>query len=156
MSLLLAYHTLTRGEMTSTKASMDSARGLYAAEAGLNLRADQVRQIFEGYNRPAGTSPTAAGACAGTNVGSGDFACTDHDFENRLVSTYLLGHTINRYVVKDWLAPECDAPTLSFQARVLREAFDAALLTMILPASCARCALDGRYSTTFASSSSTR
>jgi hypothetical protein len=45
----------------------------------------------------------------------------------RLVSTYLLGHTVSRYVAKDWLAEQCDAPTRLFQARVLRKAFDNAL-----------------------------
>jgi len=45
----------------------------------------------------------------------------------RLVSTYLLGHTVNRYVAKDWLASDCPGSVLFYQSCVLREAFDAAL-----------------------------
>ena len=89
MSLLLAYHSLTRVEMTTTKASMSSVRGLYAAEAGLNLRADLVRQIFEGYNRPAGTTPTTVDTCSGTNLGSGDYSCTVYALQQRDVTTYI-------------------------------------------------------------------
>jgi hypothetical protein len=89
MSLLVAYHTMTRIEMTTTEASMNSVRGLYAAEAGLNVRADQVRQIFQGYNRPAGTAPTATDPCTGTNLGSGDLACAFHALQQRNVTTFV-------------------------------------------------------------------
>jgi len=89
MSLLVAYHSLTRIEMTTTKASMSSTRGLYAAEAGLNLRADLVRQIFEGYNRPTGTTPTNVDTCSDTNLGSGDFACAVYELQQRDVTTYV-------------------------------------------------------------------
>ena len=89
MSLLVAYHSLTRIEMTTTKASMSSTRGLYAAEAGLNLRADLVREIFEGYNRPAGTTPTNVDTCSDMNLGSGDFACAVYELQQRDVTTYV-------------------------------------------------------------------
>jgi len=89
MSLLMAYHSLTRVEMTTTKASMGSVRGLYAAEAGLNLRADLVRQIFQGYNRPAGSTPAAVDPCSGTNLGSGDFSCAVYALQQRDVTTYI-------------------------------------------------------------------
>jgi hypothetical protein len=45
----------------------------------------------------------------------------------RLVSTYLLGHTVNRYVQKDWLAPDCDPLALHFQALMLREGCEVSL-----------------------------
>jgi hypothetical protein len=45
----------------------------------------------------------------------------------RLVSTYLLGHTVNRYVVKDWLAQDTSEAALSFQSQLLRNAFETAL-----------------------------
>jgi len=45
----------------------------------------------------------------------------------RLVSTYLLGHTVNRYVSKDWLAQDATRTVLLFQAQVLRSAFETAL-----------------------------
>ena len=48
MSLVLGYFTMTRIETSTTRSSMDSIRGFYAAEAGLNLRAAQVRTIFVG------------------------------------------------------------------------------------------------------------
>ena len=68
MTMLLGYFTLTRIEVSSARSSMNSFRGFYAAEAGLNVRAELVRQIFEGYNRPAGTSP---------RPGVGQVPCTD-------------------------------------------------------------------------------
>lgn len=92
MTLLAGYYTLTRIEMSTTRSSMNSFRGFYAAEAGLNVRADLVRQTFVGYNRPTGTSPTDGGGtvpCATGNLGSGDFACSDYDFENRVTTTYI-------------------------------------------------------------------
>ncbi len=45
----------------------------------------------------------------------------------RLVSTYLLGHTINRYVDKNWFHGDADRSVLLFQSQVLRRAFDTAL-----------------------------
>jgi len=89
MTLLASYFTLTRIELSTTRSSMDSFRGFYAAEAGLNLRAVGVRQTFEGYNRPAGTSPGEVAPCEGGNLGSGDFACQAYPFQGRSVATYL-------------------------------------------------------------------
>lgn len=92
MTLGLGYFTLTRIELSCARSSMDSFRGFYAAEAGLNVRADQVRQTFVGYNRPAGTSPSSGGGqipCASGNNGGGDFACIGYGFQDRSVDTYL-------------------------------------------------------------------
>lgn len=91
LSLLVAYYALTRMEMSSTRSSMSSVQGLYAAEAGLNVRADLVRQTFEGYNLPTGTSPDPADhPCVGSNLGSDDFACVTYALQDRTVDTFVL------------------------------------------------------------------
>jgi len=92
MSLLVGYSALTRIELSTTDSTMRSFRGFYAAEAGLNVRADLVRQTFDGYNRPTGATPSSAGSnvpCVASNVGSGDFRCIDYEFEKRDVTTYV-------------------------------------------------------------------
>jgi len=91
-ALVAGYFSLTRIDMRTVDASMDSVRGFYAAEAGSNIRAELVRQTFEGYNRPIGTSPDLSGelaACQSENVGTGDFACSFFGFQDRRVMTYL-------------------------------------------------------------------
>ena len=47
----------------------------------------------------------------------------------RLVSTYMLGHTVNRYVALGWFDQRSDARSLGEQAAVLRRSFDLALET---------------------------
>jgi len=92
MGLLLTHFSLTWIEMTTTRSSMQSFVGFYAAEAGLNVRADLVRQHFVGYGLPVGTSPDTSGgatACAGSNQGSGDYACVNYDFQGRSVVTWV-------------------------------------------------------------------
>ena len=87
-SLLAAYLTITNLSRSATNAYTESNSTFYAAESGLNQRADAVRQTFVGYATPSGTSPgTVAGGIAGpenmaacldtitSNDGSGDFAC---------------------------------------------------------------------------------
>ncbi len=93
--LVAAYFFTTRIEMTTSQANADSTTGFYAAEAGLNLRGEQVRQIFQDYNRPAGTSPSATAPCTGSNLGSGDFACTDYTVSGRTVRTYVVEDPAN-------------------------------------------------------------
>lgn len=90
VALLGAYSTVTRSELLSNRESTNSARGFYAAEAGLNLRAEAVRLDFVGYNRPAGTSPTGDDAClVSGNMGSGDFACEVFNIGGRQAVTYV-------------------------------------------------------------------
>ena len=97
-ALLGAYFTITNIELATTKYSKDSTTGFYAAEAGLNLRAQAVRQIFIGYNRPSGTSPTPGpDVCTGGNQGTGDFACTTYTFNDRQVLTYITEDGDNPY-----------------------------------------------------------
>ena len=92
MSLLLGYFVLTRTELSATRSSLDGTRGFYASEAGLNLRAEAIRQRFVGYNRPAGTTPSAASGsipCVAGNTGSGDFQCAAFVLGGRTATTYL-------------------------------------------------------------------
>ena len=89
-SLLVTYALMSKVDTSSGSASAKSNTGFYAAEAGLNLRAKQVKNKFEGYNRPSGTSPTSWQSCTDTsttNNGSSDFACANSTFQNQAVST---------------------------------------------------------------------
>jgi len=92
-AMMVAYFTATRIETASTKLTKDSVGGFYAAEGGLNLRAEEIRQRFVGYNRPSGTSPTASAPCRGANLGSGDFRCVNIEMPaqgvDRTVTTYI-------------------------------------------------------------------
>ena len=92
MTFLLGYFTLTMIELSTTRSTQNSFVGFYAAEAGLNVRADIVAQLFTGYARPAGVAPDASEGytpCTDGNMGSGDFVCVDYSFQNRTVTTYL-------------------------------------------------------------------
>jgi hypothetical protein len=89
--LILTHFSLTWIEMSTTQSSMNSFVGFYAAEAGLNVRADLVRQAFVGYSQPSGTSPdTSSGTqCEGSNNGTGDLACAGYEFQEREVITWV-------------------------------------------------------------------
>lgn len=89
MSLLTAYFFLTLTEIRTAGASARQTTGFYAAEAGLNLRAEAIRGTFLGYNRPQGQSPSTQGPCQGSNVGSGDFGCQTYTISGRRVVTYV-------------------------------------------------------------------
>lgn len=98
LALTGAYFTITSIELATTKHSKDSATGFYSAEAGLNIRAKQVRGIFLGYNRPSGTEvDTAQPVCSGSNMGSGDFSCTTYNINNRSIVTYVVEDDDNPY-----------------------------------------------------------
>jgi hypothetical protein len=73
--LLLTAALTSKVDSNSTRASGNSAGGFYAAEAGLNLRAQEIRSKFIGYNVPTGTSPSAVTSCQGAaSAGTGDLA----------------------------------------------------------------------------------
>jgi hypothetical protein len=92
-ALLGAYLVITRVELATSKSSKDSMSGFYAAEAGLNIRAETIRSIFIGYNSPSGTSPsTATTPCSTGNLGTGDMACATYTFNNRSIPTYVIDH----------------------------------------------------------------
>jgi Tfp pilus assembly protein PilX len=76
--LLITYAVTSKVDNATSMSSAKSNTGFYAAEAGLNLRAKQIRNKFEGYNRPSGGSPSNWNNCLDadtSNDGTGDFAC---------------------------------------------------------------------------------
>lgn len=88
--LLTGYMVLTRTEYGSINASQRQTAGFYAAEAGLNLRAEEIRTRFVGFNRPSGSSPSRTNPCRGSNLGSGDFACRTYQLGGRQIHTYVV------------------------------------------------------------------
>ncbi|PNY81165.1 pilus assembly PilX N-terminal domain-containing protein [Deinococcus koreensis] len=93
-ALAIAYISITLGNQRDTSNVANSLTGFYAAEGGLNIRAEKVRGKFVDYSRPAGSSPATATPCQGSNVGSGDFACdTSLTLAQRQVATYVLDTT---------------------------------------------------------------
>lgn len=98
LALFAAYTTLTRFEQKNTRYSKQSVSGFYAAEAGLNMRAETIRAKFIGFNVPQGTSPSSSTPCAGGDSGTGDFACVDYDFNGRDVTTYVTEEPGNPYL----------------------------------------------------------
>lgn len=94
LALLGAYSLVTQVELGTHRASKDSLKGFYAAEAGLNLRAEVIRQTFIGYNRPNGTSPTESdNPCTAGNMGTGHFACAEHQLGNHRAVSYVVDET---------------------------------------------------------------
>ena len=89
LALLAVYFVTTSAETATVRYTRGAASGFYAAEAGLNLRADTIRQIFVGYNRPTGTSPNSTSPCTTGNMGTGNYACSNYNFNNRTVATYV-------------------------------------------------------------------
>jgi hypothetical protein len=109
-TLLLTAELVARVDSNGTKSSGNSAAGFYAAEAGLNLRAKNIKTKFVGYNVPTGISPIvgnpSALPCKGSNAGSGDFACDntltvqDYLYPNDVtktipVSTYIIDQNLD-------------------------------------------------------------
>ena len=91
-ALLASYFAMTRVGLATTEHSMDTTRGFYAAEAGLNLRAGDIRSAFVGYLRPTGTPPTLVTGvlpCDTGSPGTGDFACESRSISGRQVQTFV-------------------------------------------------------------------
>ena len=88
MTLGIGYFTLTHLEIRSTRAAMHGFRGLYAAEGGLEVRAETFRQTVDGFGTPSGAGPSSATPCAPGDLGSGDFACDQVTLEQRRVDTW--------------------------------------------------------------------
>jgi hypothetical protein len=114
-AMLLTGELFARVDTNSTKSSGNSAAGFYAAEAGLNLRARDIRAKFEGYSVPTGVSPIindpANSPCSTGNIGEDDFACNNsltiqdylypNDTTKRIkVSTYVVDQNIVNGVSK--------------------------------------------------------
>lgn len=99
LTLLAAYYTTTNLETATVRDSRGSSSGFFAAEAGLNLRAENIRQIFVGFNRPTGTSPNDTNPCTGSNNGSGDYSCLSYTFNNRPVKSYVTEEPSNPVIL---------------------------------------------------------
>ena len=95
MVLSTAYFFTTNVETTTVKSYTDSITGFYSAEAGLNIRGEKIRERFEGFDRPSGTSPDQENACAENNTGSGDFKCQEFSYNKREISTYVIEDPAN-------------------------------------------------------------
>lgn len=91
-TLLISAAVVSKVNSASTSASAKSSGGFFAAEAGLNIRAQEIRQTFENSNRPTGVPPANLMACGdedSTNNGSGDFACDSVIFQGQNVLTFV-------------------------------------------------------------------
>jgi hypothetical protein len=76
--LALTYSLANRVEQAQAKASAAGNTGFYAAEAGLNLRAKDIKDEFLNFGYPTGTSPSNWEACTNSSTGddgTDDFAC---------------------------------------------------------------------------------
>ena len=93
--LATTYFAITNIEMSTSNSSVSSATGFYAAEAGLNLRGQAIRSIFEAYSSPQGVPPVSQGSCTTGNMGGGDFACQQDTVNERQVVSYVQEGTIN-------------------------------------------------------------
>lgn len=97
-SLLVAYAVVNKVERITTRSASDINSGFYGAEAGLNRRAEEIRQTFVDFNRPSGSSPSSVAACLdsdSTNDGTGDYQCKQYEFvpasenkEGHIAATY--------------------------------------------------------------------
>jgi len=82
-SMLGAYLFITRTDLQLIKASRDSASGFNVAEAGLNLRAAEIRSVFFALDYPEGSAPVdGLNGCDNGDIGSGDYACKEYSFDN--------------------------------------------------------------------------
>ena len=104
-TLLAGYFLMTRIDQSTSRSALDRTKGFYAAEAGANLRAESIRQIFVGYNRPTGVSPTlGSSTCDGTNVGSGDMACADYEMAGKTGTAQVINIAQNEVYNEDEVA----------------------------------------------------
>ncbi len=92
IAVLAVYFYLSGVTRSSTRSSMDSTRGYYAAEGAVNRRLDALRTTFDGYNLPTGTSPPDAPGqlpCQDADQGTGDFVCESLMFTGREVLSHV-------------------------------------------------------------------
>lgn len=89
LAVMAAFFLITNIEFATNRSAKNSATGFYTSEAGLNIRADQIRAVFVGYNRPTGSSPSDIDPCEGANQGTGDFVCTEYPFGKHSAQTYI-------------------------------------------------------------------
>jgi len=89
-SMLAAYMMMTNLSKSSTNAYIDGTNTFYAAESGLNKRAEQLRQRFIGYaapaNKTAATNPVDITTCFPLPLTTSptidnDFECRNYPFK---------------------------------------------------------------------------
>ena len=89
-STLAAYMMMTNLSKSSTNAYIDGTNTFYAAESGLNKRAEQLRQRFVGYatpaNKTAAANPVAISTCFPLPLTTSptidnDFECRNYPFK---------------------------------------------------------------------------
>lgn len=90
MVILTTYAVVTVNNSRTAASSASSSAGFYAAEAALNVRAEQIRLTFKGFQVPGGTSPGESGACLAGNRGSGDLGCVTSQVAGRRVTSYVV------------------------------------------------------------------
>lgn len=90
-SMLGAYLFVTKTDLHLIKASRDSATGFNIAEAGLNLRAAEIRSTFFALDYPDGVAPVdGVAGCDSGNKGTGDYACKNYSFDkSRTALTFI-------------------------------------------------------------------
>lgn len=119
--LVTAYMFTSLNSPRTSRANADSLAGFLAAEGGLNVRAAQIRTRFVNFERPAGTSVTSPGSCAG---GGGDFQCLTYPIGTRQVLTYVYETTkkdaSGNVVESGTVAPGETYAGLSFQQYAYR------------------------------------
>jgi Tfp pilus assembly protein PilX len=109
--LLITYAVTSKVDNAASMYSAKSNTGFYTAEAGVNLRAKEIRAIFDGRATPVGTPPTGWKDCLDVPAkhGIGDYACkiqaftqpnaTKDAFANQIgnqrVLTYVQPDTVN-------------------------------------------------------------
>ncbi len=88
-SMLSVYLFSANLYKSVANAVVDSGSTFYAAESGMNRRANLVRDKFEGYSQPTGTEPDGGtnvatqmqNCISNTNIGTNDLACNRNDFD---------------------------------------------------------------------------
>ena len=87
--ILAAYNMLANIDLKSAKSSIDYHSSAYSAEAGLNIRAEEIRSSLINGQEVIGTGPTELEACEGANLGAGDFVCQDYVLGKQRFTTYV-------------------------------------------------------------------
>ena len=91
-TLLASYAVVSQFEGLTSSSSQASNEGFYIAEAGLNLRAELVRETFDNFSSPSGNPEALAPGdlpCINGVGGTGDYTCITYDFENSAARTGL-------------------------------------------------------------------
>ena len=101
-TLLVSYSVISKFESLTAASSEQSGAGFYAAEAGLNLRAEEVRAIFNDFDIPTGTSEDISVVglpCRNGVGGTGDYACINYQFQEFTAQTGLAFDELTNIVI---------------------------------------------------------